>query len=616
MKKRTVKVTVLNTQVVQSVKAIPVRVSVQRDNMIRVLHILYRLAYKSKSLLGTYVEVSSTYWQKCLGKHYERPLKLLKGADIVQSTESYSNYDDRQFCKAYRINPNLIDDQVEAITYTYDADEGMIKDNSLVAIHTRRMLNSLRTDFVGLTERIKLYIDQREFLDGILIDDEIPHRNGVEIDYRRVPVNDKAPSHLSVRKAKEIAKKWGLSLIKDKNRYLMDYPILYFRHKRYHVKQAYVNSIAQFQYKTFYAKRNGKNFRLDSNITSLPKIFLPYFFLKGNPLIQIDLSNSQFNILASLIEQGRFKDFLYAEKKNTFISMPEREHSYYRSDPSVSESLNDQRKYFISQPDNKYWGDPSVSGSPNDLRNLFISSNTVYQEFNRSMIIKLYKHMMHEVAALMSSTSTATPYFSIDENSAVAYHFMKFPFDLQVFLTLAKSGKIYEFIKRKLGLQNVGAAKILAFEIFFASYRHNGEAKLQMMTIFPTLVKIIDAYKKAYGSNEFALLLQRRESNIFIDQIMPRLIEKGYSVLSKHDSILCIEPELKEVEAEMRSVLDKELGAYKLKITKADDTPMYTIPENNPVIRPDAHEDSKGTSVENSLQGKTILPNQVRKRQK
>ena len=64
----------------------------------------------------------------------------------------------------------------------------------------------------------------------------------------------------------------------------------------------------------------------------------------------------------------------------------------------------------------------------------------------------------------------------------------------------------------------------------------------------------------------------------------------------------------------MRIVLDEELGEYELKITQADGKPLHVTPKNSMVIRPASTEDSKGTSVENSLQGKPILPNQIRKR--
>lgn len=149
-----------------------------------------------------------------------------------------------------------------------------------------------------------------------------------------------------------------------------------------------------------------------------------------------------------------------------------------------------------------------------------------------------------------------------------------FPDDLLHFIELAKSGKIYEYIKEKLNLKKVGDAKQFAFEIFFANYKFNGVGKQQLKLIFPTLIKLIDTYKKNNGSKSFAILLQKRESDIFIDRILHRLANKGYKVLSKHDSIICIASELKAVEMEVRTILDEELGDYRLKITDANGKPV------------------------------------------
>jgi hypothetical protein len=163
-----------------------------------------------------------------------------------------------------------------------------------------------------------------------------------------------------------------------------------------------------------------------------------------------------------------------------------------------------------------------------------------------------------------------------------------FPADLLHFIELAKSGKIYEYIKEKLNLKKVGDAKQFAFEIFFASYKFNGVGKQQLKLIFPTLIKLIDAYKKNNGSKSFAILLQKRESDIFIDRILHRLANKGYKVLSKHDSILCVASELKDVEMEVRTILDEELGDYRLKITDAYGIPITSSDKNtteNPSVR-------------------------------
>jgi hypothetical protein len=98
------------------------------------------------------------------------------------------------------------------------------------------------------------------------------------------------------------------------------------------------------------------------------------------------------------------------------------------------------------------------------------------------------------------------------------------------------------------------------------------------------LIRLIDAYKKNNGNEQFAILLQQRESAIFIDRILLRLVNKGYKVFSKHDSILCIASELEDVVMEVRSILTEELGDYRLKITDASGAAVMRSDELVPKI--------------------------------
>ena len=60
-----------------------------------------------------------------------------------------------------------------------------------------------------------------------------------------------------------------------------------------------------------------------------------------------------------------------------------------------------------------------------------------------------------------------------------------------------------------------------------------------MKELFPNVINYISDYKRENGDSEFAIMLQLKESEIFIDDIWMTLKEDGFFALTKHDSIIC-----------------------------------------------------------------------------
>ena len=61
------------------------------------------------------------------------------------------------------------------------------------------------------------------------------------------------------------------------------------------------NYVARFVDKRFYAHRNRTNYRLDTNLTTLPKNLLKFISLDGEPLLELDVRNSQFAFFSYLL---------------------------------------------------------------------------------------------------------------------------------------------------------------------------------------------------------------------------------------------------------------------------------------------------------------------------
>lgn len=139
--------------------------------------------------------------------------------------------------------------------------------------------------------------------------------------------------------------------------------------------------------------------------------------------------------------------------------------------------------------------------------------------------------------------------------------------DYKHFKGLSVDGKLYTYIASKLGLKSPKNGKSLMFEVMFSSRRNSSVFKKKIKELFPSVVEWIDNYKKEHGDNEFSIMLQRIESELFIDKVLKRLKKLKYFCLTKHDSLII---KRGDYEAIMDNVKDEfsRIGLeYTLKIT-------------------------------------------------
>ncbi|WBA43975.1 hypothetical protein [Hymenobacter canadensis] len=74
------------------------------------------------------------------------------------------------------------------------------------------------------------------------------------------------------------------------------------------------------------------------------------------------------------------------------------------------------------------------------------------------------------------------------------------------------------------------------FACVFSGAESPSDKKKLLKEKLPQLVEMTAAFKRFYGNNEFAILLQRVKSEIFIDNIVPKLVEKIWQ-LTKYNSV-------------------------------------------------------------------------------
>lgn len=106
------------------------------------------------------------------------------------------------------------------------------------------------------------------------------------------------------------------------------------------------------------------------------------------------------------------------------------------------------------------------------------------------------------------------------------------------FSDLVSNGELYNAVKEKLVLENRDIAKKIMFQILFSSERLKNDLKDKIVTMFPNVISYIDNYKKCFGYKNFSIGLQKRESEIFIDDIYTKLKKANIATITRHDSII------------------------------------------------------------------------------
>jgi hypothetical protein len=121
--------------------------------------------------------------------------------------------------------------------------------------------------------------------------------------------------------------------------------------------------------------------------------------------------------------------------------------------------------------------------------------------------------------------------------------------DRELFRSLTLGGNFYESICELLSLSNRKEAKRVVFEMMFSARRNRSENLAKLRKAFPSVMEWVDGYKEMYGDNQFAIMLQKAESEMFVDGILKRVKEYGYLCFTKHDSIIYRREDAEVIEA-------------------------------------------------------------------
>lgn len=146
--------------------------------------------------------------------------------------------------------------------------------------------------------------------------------------------------------------------------------------------------------------------------------------------------------------------------------------------------------------------------------------------------------------------------------------------DYNAFKQLSFDGKLYEYIQDNLGLETRKEGKYNMFELLFSSYKNNSKGKAILKTLFPSIVRWIDDYKKVNGSNNFSIMLQRKESEIFIQNVWMILKQEGIFCITKHDSLIIKKEDAKRIREILKELFSKL--DFNCKMITSKQTPLPT----------------------------------------
>ena len=139
--------------------------------------------------------------------------------------------------------------------------------------------------------------------------------------------------------------------------------------------------------------------------------------------------------------------------------------------------------------------------------------------------------------------------------------------DYGLFKELSVSGNLYSYIASNLSLKNAKNGKSLMFEVMFSSRRNNSIFKKKIKEMFPSVVGWIDNYKNEHGDKKFSVMLQKIESDLFIETILKRVKKHKYFCITKHDSLIVKRQEYEAVMDILKEEFAKIGLEYSLKVT-------------------------------------------------
>jgi len=286
---------------------------------------------------------------------------------------------------------------------------------------------------------------------------------------------------------------------------------LFIEQQMEEIKTRYISILSMVIDNPYEPQRNDTNHRLDYILTTFPKQFFKLLKFDGEPIREIDLANSQLTILFNYLDQVRTGNGkLMGLKEGSVFNLL---------------FLNNKSNF-----DTSYCSDFWALYEQEDILNFkkLVYSGVIYDE----------------LVGFCNDLSNPTTRNQIKE---------------LVFSLIF--GKYDSYLLKQANLLSLLFPNLSElFKRLKQGFEHLiKEDKLQPIKSRKTYVnKFSESYHYIYGNSYLPIFLQRLESEIFIDHLLPEMYSKNICCLPKHDSILMPESAM----AIAKKTMDYELSKF------------------------------------------------------
>ena len=202
--------------------------------------------------------------------------------------------------------------------------------------------------------------------------------------------------------------------------------------------------------------------------------------------------------------------------------------------------IKDKRKYFITNPD-KFIRVKKSEKLMSDLSTIKSLKDKVYRANRNTTNNRLDTNLTNMSGYLLERIMLDNDLINIDLcNSQLAISTLIIDLDTEDFekyKELSLNCKLYEYLKEQLNLKSDIFAKTTCFEVMFSSHKNRSSRLKKFKELFPTVMAWINNYKELNGYEQFSISLQKKEAEIFIDNLY-ELVNKDYFVFTVHDSLI------------------------------------------------------------------------------
>ncbi|MDO7853427.1 hypothetical protein [Hymenobacter convexus] len=299
----------LPTALIAAIDALQLK-GTPKATAIQIVAAIIRLSRREHLTLEEFKTISAAYFRE-ISHNYQVPFAALKAAGIV---ETYTNSKGQQYstaasvAKAYRVNPDLISETEAEVKFSVNTERFRATNlTEPMTSWTRADLNMLQVDMKEAQEYIQMH------LECLLASDWKVTRLSPE--YALNSYSDNVRFGLSPNRYKySIPQLIDQVLVKEENRgknlfrqgngFVIDTETAFLERKRKRIRNYWNRAIHSVVGRQFFVKRVESNSRIHTNITEFPKQLLSTVTCNGEPLVEIDIANSQMAALAHVMLHG------------------------------------------------------------------------------------------------------------------------------------------------------------------------------------------------------------------------------------------------------------------------------------------------------------------------